>query len=81
MLIFGVYFFIIWAVCKCIQGVLTGAVAAVYYAFFFKPSATAATCLPLSDVPKTLILGEVTMLVLFCLVPVFAEIKSKRKAS
>ncbi len=59
------------AVCKGIQGILTGTAAAVYCRFFFTPSAAAATCIPVTDTPQFLVLGEVALLILFCLLPVF----------
>jgi len=61
------------AVCKGIQGILTGTAAAVYYRFFFTPSSAASTCIPITDTPRYLVLGEVLLLILFCLFPVFYQ--------
>lgn len=70
------------AVCKAIQGVLTGAAAALYTAFFFTPSVTASSCVPLTDTPTYLVMGEVFLLILFCLVPVISKkIGQKRRHS
>lgn len=68
------------ALCKAAQGLLTGAAAAVYTAFFFSPSVTASSCVPLTDTPTYLVLGEVILLILFCLVPVIGKkIGQKRR--
>ncbi len=64
------------AICKTAQGILTGAAAAVYYRFFFKASAIASTCLPVTDTPEMLVLVEVSLLILFCLSPALYQ-KSK----
>ncbi len=69
------------AVCKFFEGILTGGAAAVYYRFFFTPSVTVSTCLPVSDTPTYFVLAEVGLLVLFCLVPALFEKKSIGKAS
>ncbi len=61
------------AICKAVQGVLTGGAAAVYTAFFFTPSVTASACVPLTDTPAWLVIGEVVLLILFCLVPVLCK--------
>lgn len=61
------------ALCKGIQGLLTGLTAAVYYRFFFTRSALASTCIPVADSPHLLVLGEVFLLILFCIAPIFMK--------
>lgn len=66
------------AVSKAIQGVLTGGAAALYYRLFFTRAASVSTCIPITDTPEMLVLGEVVLLILFCLVPALYEKKERR---
>lgn len=61
------------ALCKVVQGLLTGTAAAFYTAFFFTPSVTVSSCIPLTDTPTYLVIGEVILLILFCLVPAISK--------
>ncbi len=68
------------AVCKAAQGILTGSAAAIYTSFFFSSSVTVSSCVPLTDTPTYLVLGEVILLILFCLVPAICKkIGQKRR--
>lgn len=46
------------AVCKAIQGLMTGLAASVYYALWFTPSATVSTVIPPSDPSFIVMAGE-----------------------
>jgi sporulation integral membrane protein YlbJ len=50
------------AACKAVQGLLTGLAAAVYYAVWFTPAATASTAIPQTDIPPAVILAEIIIL-------------------
>ena len=50
------------AVCKLVQGLLTGAAAVVYYALCFHPSTTAATVIPIAEVSPAWIAAEFLLL-------------------
>lgn len=53
------------AVCKGIQGILTGTAAAVYEAFFFLPSTPSSAVWPMWDVSPLLFAAEIAVLCLF----------------
>ena len=59
------------AICKALQGFLTGGAAAIFYRFAYHPSAPVSTVIPVSDSPTVYVLAEVALLVLFCLLPAF----------
>ncbi len=63
------------ALCKFFQGILTGLLAALYHRFFFTPSTVTSSCIPVTDTPDLLVLGEVVLLILFCLLPILYEKK------
>ncbi len=50
------------ALCKGIQGILVGASAAVYEAFFFVPSAVSSTVVPPQDIPASIWAAEILIL-------------------
>lgn len=55
------------AVCKCVQGILVGAAAAVYEAFFFVPSAVSSTIIPHQDIPASVWAAEILVLAVLAL--------------
>ncbi|MBQ8747540.1 MAG: hypothetical protein IJZ08_06710 [Clostridia bacterium] len=57
------------AICKALQGIITGTAAALYFRFVYQPSASVSTVLPVADSPMPFVLAEVELLVLFCLLP------------
>ncbi len=59
------------AICKALQGFLTGGAAAIFYRFAYHPSAPVSTVIPVSDSPTVYVLAEVALLILFCLLPAF----------
>ena len=50
------------ACCKAFQGLMTGTVAAIYYVFWFTPSATVCAAISHADLPDLLIAGELLFL-------------------
>ncbi len=55
------------AVCKCVQGILVGAAAAVYEAFFLVPSAVSSTIIPQQDIPASVWAAEILILAVLAL--------------
>ena len=55
------------AICKCIQGMLVGAAAAVYEAYFFVPSAVSSTVIPRQDIPAPVWVTEILILAVLAL--------------
>lgn len=51
-------------ICKTVQGCMTGLAAAVYYAFWFNPSATASTVIPQTDISAVFVAAEFLILAL-----------------
>ena len=65
------------AVCKFIQGILTGTAAAVYYTFFYKENAVPCLARLHADVAYYALTAEILLLVLFCFLPfLFRDKKS-----